>query len=342
MTRKRTLLTVGLALLVLLAGCASVGSDGDVAGGSNDGGEAFATSGDAEEMDGGGDGGGDGDGASAGGEQSAVSGQPLEVDRAIIRTGTVELRVAEFEDSRAAIADRARTHGGYVSESGSTHHTRDNQSWTTGYVVVRIPSDQFSDVLSDTRTRGTVLNEETRTRDVTDQLVDLEARLTNLRERRDRLRTFYEQANSTGELLRIEEELSSVQSDIEQLEATQRSLEDQVAFATLRVELNEPDRTPEEDPAFTASLASAFLGSVGSLADMVTGFVLFVAGVAPFLLFLGVPALGVGLLARRRLGSRFAPATDRTTWSQQSTPDEDATEPDDPPASGADGQSDSE
>lgn len=342
MIRKRTLLTGAVVLLVVLAGCASVGSDGGGAGGGDAGGEAVASSGDgAEEMDAGGDDGkavsrdaDGGDGAGGDGGQAAVSGQPLQVDRAIIRTGTIRLRVAEFDSERAAIADRARSHGGYVSESGSTHHTRDNESWTTGYVVVRVPSGQFSNVLSDTRARGTVLNEETQTMDVTDQLVDIEARLTNLRERRDRLRSFYERANSTGELLRIEEELSAVQSDIEQLEATQRSLEQRVAFATLRVELNEPEpeRSPGESPTFAASIGSAFLGSMATLANMATGFVLLVAGLAPFLLFLGVPALAIGLLARRRFDFRSGSTASRTAESREpASPDEDATGDEDPP-----------
>jgi len=341
MVRKRTLLTVAVALLVVLAGCASIGSGDGAAGGGDGAGEDFAASEDgAQEMDSGGDGGdggggdaaqassGDGAGASAEGGQGAVSGQPVQVDRAIIRTGTVELRIENFDTARAAIADSARSHGGYVSGSGSTLHTRDNESWTTGYVVVRVPSDQFSDVLSGARTRGTVLNEETRTEDVTDQLVDIEARLTNLRERRDRLRSFYEQANSTDELLRIEEELSSVQSDIEQLEAKKRSLEQRVSFATLRVELEEPEpgRMPDEDPTFAASLVSTFLGSMATLGGMVTGFALFVAGLAPFLLFLGIPALAVGLLARRRFGFRSGSTTGRTVESRDRTsPDEDAT-----------------
>lgn len=352
MTRKRTLLTLVAVLLVVLAGCASVGSDGDLAGGSDGGDESFAADGDdTEELDAGradgGDGGADGgdggggqapaasggdaggDGAGAGGGEASVGGQPLQIDRAIIRTGTVRLRVEEFDSARAAIAERARSKGGYVSESGSRHHTRDNESWTTGYVVVRIPSDQFSSVLSDTRARGTVLNEETRTEDVTDQLVDIEARLTSLRERRDRLRSFYERANSTGELLRIEEELSSVQSDIEQLEAKQRSLEQRVAFATLRVELTEPepDRTPDEAPGFVASLGSAFSSSMATLANMVTGFVLFAAGLAPFLLFLGVPAVVVGLLARRRYGFGRYASDDRIGENREATaPGEAATE----------------
>lgn len=347
MARKRTFLTVAVALLVVLAGCASIGSEGGAAGGGDGGGEDFAASQDrAEEMDSGGDGGdggggdaapasrGDGGGTGADGGQAAVSGQPLQVDRAIIRTGTVELRVEGFDTARAAIADSARSHGGYVSGSGSTLHTRDNESWTTGYVVVRVPSDQFADVLSGARSRGTVLDEKTRTEDVTDQLVDIEARLTNLRERRDRLRSFYEQANSTGELLRIEEELSSVQSDIEQLEAKQRSLEQRVSFATLRVELEEPEPgpTPDEDPTFAASLVSTFLGSMATLGNMISGFALFVAGLAPFLLFLGLPALAIGLFARRRFGFRSGSTTGRTVGSRDPTsPDEEATAGEDSP-----------
>jgi len=308
MGRKRTLLTVAVAALVVLAGCATVGS-GD--GGDATDGEVLSDASDG--ADGGGDGGGgaqdqasggDGDGAAADGGQAAVSGQPLGVDRAIIRTGTVELRVEDYDTARSAIADRARSLGGYVAGSGSTRHTRDNQSWTTGYVVVRVPSGRFSDVLSHARDRGTVTDEETQTEDVTDELVDLEARLTNLKERRDRLRSFYDRANSTGELLRIEEELSSVQSDIEQLEAKKRALEDRVAFATLRVELREPEPdVTAEDGAAGASLVSAFLGSMATLVDLAYGVVLFTVRLAPFVLFLGLPALVLGLAARRRFGT---------------------------------------
>jgi len=313
MGRKRTLLTVAVAALVVLAGCATMGNGGSDAGGGD--GEALSDASDGG--DGGGDGGDGGGGgapeqasggdsdAAADGGQAAVSGQPLEVNRAIIRTGTVELRVEDYDTSRAAIADRAQSLGGYVAGSGSTRHTRDNQSWTTGYVVVRVPSERFSDVLSHARDRGTVTNEETQTEDVTDDLVDLEARLTNLKERRDRLRSFYDRANSTGELLRIEEELSSVQSEIERLEAKKRALEDRVAFATLRVELREPepDVTQEDDDTAGASLVSAFLGSMATLADLAYGFVLFTVRLAPFVLFLGLPALVLGLAARRRFGA---------------------------------------
>jgi hypothetical protein len=167
-------------------------------------------------------------------------------------------------------------------------------------VVLEVPSDRFAGALSFVRERGIVLDERTETEDVTDRLVDLEARLTNLRERRDRLRSFYDRANSTGELLEVEAELSAVQSEIERLEAQRRSLERRVAFATLRVEIREP--APDYTPA-SASLVGTLQRSTATFVDSAYGAVLFGVRLAPYLLFLGVPALLAGMFVRRRYGS---------------------------------------
>jgi hypothetical protein len=308
MRRKHKLVTVFVAMLVVFAGCATIGGDSGEAAGGSDGEEAAG--GDAARVGGGDGGGGDGGGggdasgsADRGGQAEAVSGQPLQLDRAIIRTGAVKLRVEDFEGARSSVAGHARSLDGFVSGSGSTHHTRDNQSWTSGYVVVRIPSERFSGMLSFARDRGTVLNEETQTEDVTDELVDLEARLENLDQRRDRLRSFYEQANSTRELLRIEEELSAVQSEIERLEAQRRSLERQVSYATLRIELAEPTPEPDDEPTTGASLVGAFRDSTATLIDYAYGFALFGVRLAPYLVVLGLPALAAGFAVRRRYGA---------------------------------------
>jgi hypothetical protein len=300
MRRKHVLVTVFVAMLVVFAGCATIGGDGGDSIGGSDGGEA-ADGGDAAPVADGD--GGDGGSADSGGQRAAVSGQPLDLDRAIIRTGTVKLRVEDFEGARSSIAGHARSLDGFVSGSGSTHHTRDNQSWTSGYVVVRVPSERFSGMLSFARDRGTVLNEETQTEDVTDELVDLEARLENLEQRRDRLRSFYDRANSTGELLRIEEELSAVQSEIERLEAKRRSLERQVSYATLRVELAEPTPEPDSEPTAGASLVGALRDSTATLINYSYGFALFVVRLAPYLVVLGLPALAAWFALRRRSGT---------------------------------------
>jgi len=322
MDRTR-LLTVALVALVVLAGCGSLGGGGGAAN-AGDGGGGGA---DGADRPAGGDGGDGGDGA--GGDEALAGQAQAQVDRAVIRTGTVELRVEDFGAARSAVAERARSLGGYVSESGSTRNTRDNRSWTTGYVVVRVPAERFADALADARERGTVLSEGTETEDVTDQLVDLEARLTNLQERRDRLRSFYDRANSTEELLRVEERLSAVQSDIEQLEAEKRALENRVAFSTLRVELREPEPGADTDEDPGSSPVSAFLGSVGTLGDLLYGAVLLAARLGPFVL-VGGAVLLVGVVARRVTGGGLPWRTDGPPGDGPGVPDDDPGDGNDP------------
>jgi len=164
-----------------------------------------------------------------------------------------------------------------------------------------VPSDRYEDLQADASDTGTVVSERTDTTDVTSRLVDIEARLENLRSRRDRLRTFYERANDTEELLAIESELSEVQGEIERLEARQRSLEQQVAYSTLRVDLREDAPGPvETNTAFhEQSLLGAFLRSVQTL--YVAGRTVLVAAVAaaPWLAVVGVGAVGLRRGLRR-------------------------------------------
>ncbi|WP_254278684.1 DUF4349 domain-containing protein [Haloarcula marina] len=290
-SRKLALASV---VLLLLAGCTGMGG----AGGS-DGSQMSAGSG------------GDGGQQSAAPEQqransgdgaSSVQADSVVQQRAIIRTGRMVVEIENFSQSRSAIVSRARQHGGYVGESDQRLHRSGNATWRSGYVVLRVPAEDYEPMQEDVAREGVVVTEETQIQDVSDQLVDLEARLENLRQRRDRLRTFYEQANSTEELLRIEEQLSEVQGEIERLEAQKRSLEQRVAYSTLRVELREPD--PGIDQIRTQyhqqSLTAVFLRSVNDVYVFGRASLVTLVAVAPWLGVLAIPALGVRRLLRGR------------------------------------------
>jgi|GEM_PF-710487 len=312
MVRKATVL---VAVLVVLAGCAGMGS-GDSANGEAPERQA-ASGGDGSDGGGaGGDGGDGGDGGSGGsdsvdaefGASDGGDGQPnaaAQVDRALIKTGEVTVEVGNYSVAERAVRDRAAALGGYVSGSNVELHHRENETWRTGHVEVRVPSANFTALYEATQGQGTVLSADSNTEDVTDQLVDLNARLENLRAQRDRLRSLYDSANTTEDLLDVGEQLSSVQGEIERLEAQKRSLRDRVSFSTVRVELREPEPdavAPEEPTPFhEQSPAAVFASSVGGFVTFAR--TVFVAGVAavPWIVGLGVPAvLVVG--AGRRVG----------------------------------------
>jgi len=312
-SRIRVLAVIGL---LLLAGCTGMGGSGDA-------GEAQG-GGDGAQMSSGGDGSSqpvEADSKASAGDSENIQAGDAAADRAIIRNGRMVVEVENYSATANAIAARARTSGGYVSDSNRELHRDDGETWYTGYIVVRVPSEEYEPTQSMVSKQGTVRSEETTTKDVTDKLVDLEARLTNLRERRDRLRTFYEQANSTAELLRIEEELSSVQSDIERLEAQKRSLEQRVAYSTLRVEIHEPAPEPsaQQVPYHERSLVAAFLSSVTDVYVFTRGLLVTAASLAPWLVVLAVPVVG----GRRLLRGRSLPLLGRRGTSESAIEDGD-------------------
>lgn len=291
MPAKRTLAAVGLALVLVLAGCGGA-STGD--GGSS------AVDADREASTG-----GNGAEATAAAEADTDDGgsAPREAlqRRALIKTGRVVVEVDDFESSRANLTDSVEGYGGFVSETRTQRRGPENNTYVHGTLVLRVPSEEYESLLSDAEAEGDVVTSETSTEDVTEQLVDLEARLENLRAERDRLRTLYERANSTEDVLAVQRELSDVQGEIERLEAQKQSLERRVAYSTLTVELREPDPTPQyvRESWYDTPVLAAFLESVEGVLVVGRAVVVGFAYALPYLLAFAVPVALFGAAAWR-------------------------------------------
>lgn len=300
--RRTHLGTVLVVFLLVLAGCSGAG--GGEAGGGGDGGyaasndaaaeataAAAATATPAEESRASGD----------GGDGSVVA----QADRAIIRTGRIALTVDSYGDVRDRIARLARNRGGYVATSSRETRGEGNYTWTTGRIVIRVPSDAFTESFETVESYGEIRTSAADTQDVTDRLVDIEARLETLRAERDRLRELYREANETDGVLEISRELSDVQAEIERLTAQKRALEDRVAYSTITVELREepPERpTPTPKPGYAdTALGAAFLASVDGVVTGVKAAAVTVAYVLPYLFAFGLPLAGVSIVVSRRL-----------------------------------------
>lgn len=289
---RRWLYCCALALLVVLAGCA--GADG-----TNSANEATVGDTDASASQNAESG---QKRADAGGASSEFNGAVQQ--RARIRTGTVSMQVADFEASRKTLSNEARERGGYVSDSQQQVHRDRNQTWVTGKVVLRIPNGEFSPFFERVKGEGAVEESNTNSKDVTDQLVDLDARIANLQAQRDRLRQLYENANGTENVLAVQERLSEVQSKIERLKAKRQSLQQQVAYSTITVKMYEPRPEPEttdveSESWYDVGVVAAFLDSVHGVVVAVQAISVAVAYIAPYLLVFGLPAASVYALRTR-------------------------------------------
>ncbi len=240
---------------------------------------------------------------SGNGGVSAGPGQLAVVeDTKIVRTGSLQLTVPDTDKAVTAARDAIRGVGGYIGASQQQH----KGDTIVATVTYRIPVARWEDALDAIRHLGTEVGEQTDATEVTGQIVDLDARIRNLKASETALVGFAANAAKTSDLLEIEARLTDTRGEIERLTAQQTTLVDQAAMATLTVTFGTEvvavtQATANWDPAAEVDRASATLIGVGqSLASFV---IVFAIVWLPILIGLAIVAV-IGLAIARRLPLR--------------------------------------
>ncbi|MEU0433510.1 DUF4349 domain-containing protein [Streptomyces sp. NPDC006290] len=206
----------------------------------------------------------------------------------IIRTASLTVVVKEvpkaLDDARAT----AENAGGYV---GAETTTRDGRGHERTRVVLRVPSERYDQVLADLEGAGKVVERTAKAQDVTDQVVDVESRVKSQRASVARVRELMDQATKLSDVVALEGELSSRESDLEALLAQQATLKDRTSLATITLSLSE---TPvkkaaqkDADPGFLDALS----GGWNVLVTIVRWLALAIGAVLPFAAVLALIAL---------------------------------------------------
>ena len=237
---------------------------------------------------------------------AATSGQdvPLySIDRSdllIIKTGSLTLQVSAIDPVLADATSLIASLGGYASGSDRTG----DGDRLAATITFRIPAAKWEEAF--VRLRGLanqVLAEHSETQDVTGQVVDLGARIRNLGATEGALQAIMDRAGTIKDVLSVQQELTSVRGQIEELTAQKTHLEEQAALSTLAVTFSmqpEPvlaEQQAQFDPGAEAERASASLVSV--LQDVATAGIWFGIVWLPILLAVSIVGGGLLLVARR-------------------------------------------
>ncbi|MEV0420569.1 DUF4349 domain-containing protein [Streptosporangium canum] len=229
-------------------------------------------------------------------------------DRAIIYTAEMTVRAKDVTGA----ADRARqivtAAGGHLAMEKSDAYSGGEGS---AMLVFKIPPGGYPGVLERLgKELGTRESLQQNTEDVTEQVADVESRLRSAKSALDSLRALLKKADTIGEVLDVEREISGRESDLEALQARQKSLASQTSLATLTLNLVGPATViPEEEDepsGFLGGLRSGWEGFVTALKIGLT-----VLGVLlPWLIVIVPLWLLVAFLLRRsrRNGARRAPS----------------------------------
>jgi hypothetical protein len=231
------------------------------------------------------------------GKDTPAQAPDLGVDqRSIIYRGSISVRVKDVNAAAGEATGIAQTAGGFV---GGDNRNSSNQGSGTATLTIRVPADKFAATVDSLSKRGDEQSREISTEDVTEQTVDLDARIAVQEARVASGRKLLSQAKSLDDLVMLEKEVATRESDLASLQAKKRRLADLTALSTITVTFLGPE-TPgpvkDDDPAgFLGGLSSGWHALLASLGVLLT----VLGALLPWIIAIGLPVWAVWWALKR-------------------------------------------
>lgn len=291
-TRRHAVAAVLLTAALALAGCGSADE------GAGDAKEATAG---REERGAAADGPANGSAASAAPEPGKPQQRNPAPRQHVIRTAELSVQVADAAKALGTARTAAAAAGGHVAEE-TTERVDDDH--VTSRIVLRVPQAAYDAVLGRLAGTGKLLSRTAESKDVTDQVVDVESRIATQRASVARVRALMDRATELADVVTLEGELSRRQADLESLLAQQAALKDRTTLATITLELTETEDGEEREDDDGPGFLDALSGGWNALVTAATWVGIALAAVAPWLAVLLVGYAGWRWLVRPRLPRR--------------------------------------
>lgn len=136
--------------------------------------------------------------------------------------------------------------------------------------TLRVPQDRLDATLDSLTEIGEVRSRSISTEDVSNQLVDIQARLSNAKKSEAALQEIMSRSGEISDVLEVSRELSTVRQSIEQMAAQQKNLTTQVRYSTITLSLQSAIALSPNKPAFSTQLASSWEMATQSVGDFTT------------------------------------------------------------------------
>ena len=150
---------------------------------------------------------------------------------------TIEVGKGEFEKKYDAVKQVADDFDGYVT---NTSASKTGTEIISGAVTIRVPSKEFDNAIAAVKKIGKLTNIQVKGDDVTEEYVDLESRLKNYQAQEAQLLAIMQKAQTVDETLKVQEQLTSVQGEMEVIKGRMTYLDNRVDLSTITVTVQEP------------------------------------------------------------------------------------------------------
>ncbi len=174
----------------------------------------------------------------------------------IIKTGNISLETENYDTSIVKIKQIIKQNDAYLSNENEA-----KSDWRIeNTLTIRVTSSGFEKLISEIEKTGKkVVSKNIGSQDVSEEFVDIEARLKTKKETEERYREILKQARTINEILEVESYLKSVREEIESAEGRLKYLNDKVSYSTLTLYIYQTTDNPYQ-PGFSSDAGNALSG----------------------------------------------------------------------------------
>lgn len=247
------------------------------------------------------------------------------MNRKILRNADLTLEVAAPTEAQRKITSIAESLGGFVVTSESKQRQSADAAGQDLEVslVIRVPAPQFGAALEQIRSIGSrVIQEKTTGQDVTEEFIDLEARIKTQKALELQFLEIMKQANKVVDALEVQRQIAEVRTEIEKLEGRKRFLENRASLSTISVSLQSPATIVVNTSGFWRNIREAVSESLTVASEIVLFLIRFVIVMIPIFILVLLPGwflVRYALRRARRMQSRGG--TSNTDSLSDSSPD---------------------
>lgn len=228
---------------------------------------------------------------------------PLEPEK-VITTIYMDFETTDFEKSSQSLYDTIKKHKAYV-ENSNIDYSRygNNKRYKNAYYVIRVPRNNVLDFKSGLTGIGNILNESTNKEDVTRQYRDTESRLKVIETKEERILSLLAKAEKIEDIIKLENELSEIIYEKEQLKTNLINMDDKVDFSTFEINIREVEKLSSQetvDTKFGTRVKNAFSDSLYMFKIGIEKLIIFIIYILPFAVVIGIIAYFVLKFNKKR------------------------------------------
>ncbi|MFA5839415.1 MAG: DUF4349 domain-containing protein [Candidatus Margulisiibacteriota bacterium] len=191
----------------------------------------------------------------------------------IIKTASLTLDVKSVKEAMQKAKQTVEKAHGYVTYASISSPNDYN---IYGNATLKVPAKNFDGLVLKLEALGKVKSENINAQDVTEEYMDLNTRLKNLRIQENALRELFKRTGKVSDILEVERELSRVRTQAEIIEGSFRVLKNKISYSTISLSINQiQTAVPESSTSFVDAMQSALRDALTALANLFSSFLSF-------------------------------------------------------------------